>query len=303
MKVAVTGATGLVGGALSRNLIQAGHQVLVLARNPEKAQEKIPQVEALPWDATSGISPGQALEGLDAVVHLAGAPLAAGRWTSRRKAMIVESRVAGTRKLVEALSQCQNPPRVLVNASAIGYYGSSEDELFEETSPPGQDFLAELCQQWESEARRATESGVRVVLVRSGFILSTEGGALPRMLPPFKMGVGGPLGSGKQWMSWIHIKDEVDAILYAIEKEGMEGPLNLTAPNPVTNADFTSALALALRRPAFFRVPGFVLRLMFGEMAETLLLSGQRVLPSNLQKGGYRFSFSELSKALDDLLV
>ncbi len=236
------------------------------------------------------------------MVHLAGEPLAAGRWTSRRKAMIVESRVAGTRNLVEALSQCQNPPKVLVNASAIGYYGSSEDQVFEETNPPGQDFLAELCQAWESEARRAKESGIRVVLVRSGFILSTEGGALPRMLPPFKMGVGGPLASGKQWMSWIHIKDEIEAILYAIEKEGIEGPLNLTAPNPVTNADFTRALALALRRPAFFRVPGFVLRLMFGEMAQTLLLSGQRVVPRNLEKGGYRFSFSELSKALGDLL-
>jgi len=302
MKVAVTGATGLVGGSLSRNLIQAGHQVVALARNPEKAQVKIPQVEAVAWDATSGISAVQALEGLDAVVHLAGEPLAAGRWTSRRKAMIVESRVAGTRNLVEALAQCQNPPKVLVNASAIGYYGSSEDELFEETSPPGEDFLAELCQQWEGEAIRATELGVRVVLVRSGLILSTEGGALPRMLPPFKMCVGGPLGSGTQWMSWIHIKDEVEAILYAIEKEGMEGPLNLTAPNPVTNADFTRALALALRRPAFFRVPGFVLRLMFGEMAQTLLLSGQRVVPRNLEKSGYRFNFSDLSKALDDLL-
>ena len=302
MKVAVTGATGLVGGALSQNLIQAGHQVVVLARNPKKAQDKIPQVEAVAWDATSGIFPGQALEGLDAVVHLAGEPLAAGRWTSRRKTMIVESRVAGTRNLVEAISRCQNPPRVLVNASAIGYYGSSEDQLFEEMSPPGQDFLSELCQQWESEARRASESGVRVVLARSGFILSTEGGALPRMLPPFKLCVGGPLGSGKQWMSWIHIKDEVEAIRYAIEKEEIEGPLNLTAPNPVTNADFTSALALALRRPAFFRVPGFVLRLMFGEMAQTLLLSGQRVVPRNLEKSGYRFHFSELSKALDDLL-
>ncbi len=302
MKVAVTGATGLVGGALCRNLIQAGHQVVILARNPEKARKTLPQVEAVAWDAFSGPSPVQALEGLDAVVHLAGEPLAAGRWTSRRKKMITESRVAGTRNLVEALSQCSSPPKVLVNASAIGFYGSSEDQVFEETSPPGQDFLAELCQQWESEAKRAADSGVRVVLVRSGFILSTEGGALPRMLPPFKMCVGGPLASGKQWMSWIHIKDEVEAIQYAIEKEDIEGPLNLTAPNPVTNADFTSALARALRRPAFFRVPGFVLRLMFGEMAETLLLSGQRVAPRNLEKGGYQFSFSELSKALDDLL-
>lgn len=302
MKVAVTGATGLVGGALSRNLIQAGHRVVALARNPEKAREKVPQVEAVAWDATSGISPGQALEGLDAVVHMAGESLAAGRWTSRRKRTIVESRISGTRNLVEALSKCSSPPKVLVNASAIGYYGSSEDELFEETNPAGQDFLAQLCQQWESQARRATKSGVRVVLVRSGFILSTEGGALPRMLPPFKMGLGGPLGSGKQWMSWIHIEDEVGAILYAIEKEGLEGPLNLTAPNPVTNADFTRALGKALRRPAFFPVPGFVLRLMLGEMAKTLLLSGQRVVPRELEKGGYRFHFSDLDEALDDLL-
>ena len=196
MKLAVTGATGLVGGALCRNLIQAGHQVVVLARNPEKARKTLPQVEAVAWDAFSGPSPVQALEGLDAVVHLAGEPLAAGRWTSRRKKMITESRVAGTRNLVEALSQCSSPPKVLVNASAIGYYGSSEDQVFEETSPPGQDFLAELCQQWESEAKRAADSGVRVVLVRSGFILSTEGGLFP-YAPAFQDVCGWSLGQRK----------------------------------------------------------------------------------------------------------
>ena len=302
MKLAVTGATGLVGGALCQNLIQAGHQVVALARNPEKAREKLPTVEVVAWDATSGHPPIDALEGLDAVVHLAGEPVAAGRWTSQRKKMIHESRVAGTRNLVEGLSHCQNPPKVLVSGSAIGYYGTHGDELLEETSHPGNDFLAELCQQWESEAKRATDSGVRVVLVRSGLILAREGGALPRMLPLFKMCVGGPLASGTQWMSWIHIKDELEAIGYAIEHDEIEGPLNLTAPNPVTNEEFSRTLARVLRRPAFFRVPGFVLQLLLGEMAETLLLKGQRVLPKKLEQSGYQFSFSDLSGAFADLL-
>ncbi|MCZ6486100.1 MAG: TIGR01777 family oxidoreductase [Acidobacteria bacterium] len=302
MKLAVTGATGLVGGALCQNLIQAGHQVVALARNPEKAREKLPTVEAVAWDATSGHPPIEALEGLDAVVHLAGEPVAAGRWTSQRKKMIRESRVAGTRNLVEGLSHCQNPPKVLVSGSAIGYYGTQGDGLLEETNHPGNDFLAELCQQWESEAKRATDSGVRVVLVRSGLILAREGGALPRMLPPFKMCVGGPLASGTQWMSWIHIKDELEAIEYAIEHDEIEGPLNLTAPNPVTNEEFSRTLARVLRRPAFFRVPGFVLRLLLGEMAETLLLKGQRVLPKKLEQSGYQFSFPNLSRAFEDLL-
>ncbi len=302
MKLAVTGATGLVGGALCQNLIQAGHQVVALARNPEKAGKKLPTVEVVAWDATSGHPPIEALEGLDAVVHLAGEPVAAGRWTSQRKRMIRESRVAGTRNLVEGLSHCQNPPKVLVSGSAIGYYGTHGDELLEETSHPGNDFLAELCQQWESEAKRATDSGVRVVLVRSGLILAREGGALPRMLLPFKMCVGGPLASGTQWMSWIHIKDELEAIGYAIENDEIEGPLNLTAPNPVTNEVFSRTLARVLRRPAFFRVPGFVLRLLLGEMAETLLLKGQRVLPKKLEQSGYQFRFSDLSGAFEDLL-
>ncbi len=302
MKLAVTGATGLVGGALCQHLIQAGHQVVALARNPEKAREKLPTVEVVAWDATSGHPPIDALEGLDAVVHLAGEPVAAGRWTSQRKKMIHESRVAGTRNLVEGLSHCQNPPKVLVSGSAIGYYGTHGDELLEETSHPGNDFLAELCQQWESEAKRATDSGVRVVLVRSGLILAREGGALPRMLPLFKMCVGGPLASGTQWMSWIHIKDELEAIGYAIEHDEIEGPLNLTAPNPVTNEEFSRTLARVLRRPAFFRVPGFVLQLLLGEMAETLLLKGQRVLPKKLEQSGYQFSFSDLRGAFADLL-
>ncbi len=302
MKLAVTGATGLVGGALCQNLLQAGHQVVALARNPEKAREKLPTVEAVAWDATSGHPPIEALEGSDAVVHLAGESIAAGRWTSQRKRMIRESRVAGTRNLVEGLSHCQNPPKVLVSGSAIGYYGTHGDGLLEETNHPGNDFLAELCQQWENEAKRATDSGVRVVLVRSGLILAREGGALPRMLPPFKMCVGGPLASGTQWMSWIHIKDELEAIRYAIEHDEIEGPLNLTAPNPVTNEEFSRTLARVLRRPAFFRVPGFVLRLLLGEMAETLLLKGQRVLPKKLEQSGYQFSFSNLSRAFEDLL-
>ena len=291
MKLAVTGATGLVGGALCQDLIQAGHQMVALARNPEKAGKKLPAMEVAAWDAISGHPPVEALEGLNAVVHLAGEAIAAGRWTSQRKRMIRESRVVGTRNLVEGLSHCQNPPKVLVSSSAIGYYGTHGDELLEETSQPGNDFLAELCQEWESEAKRAADSGVRVVLVRSGLILAREGGALPRMLPPFKMGVGGPLASGKQWMSWIHIKDELEAIKFAIEQDTVEGPLNLTAPNPVTNEEFSKTLARVLRRRPFFGFPGSSCDCCWGRWQRVCFSRDSGCFPKNWSKAVFGVVF------------
>ncbi|MDA2938609.1 TIGR01777 family oxidoreductase [Acidobacteria bacterium AH-259-A15] len=302
MRIAVTGATGLIGSALCQSLIQDNHEVLVLARNPEKARQNLSTAEVITWEATSGPPPEQSMDGLDAVVHLAGEAIAEGRWTAGRKRAIRESRVTGTRNLVQAILRSKNPPKVLLSGSAIGYYGPRGDQLVEETSSPGKDFLAEICRQWESEAMRATESGVRVVLLRTGLVLSTEGGALPRILPPFRMFVGGPLGSGKQWMSWIHIQDEIEAIRYAVTKDEIEGPINLVEPNPVTNREFSRELGRVLGRPAFFRVPGFALRLLFGEMAESLLLQGQRVLSKKLQQAGYKFRFPQLNGALLDLI-
>ncbi|MFQ5928439.1 MAG: TIGR01777 family oxidoreductase [Acidobacteriota bacterium] len=302
MRIGVTGATGLIGSALCQSLIQDNHEVVVLARNPEKVRQNLSTAKVFTWEAISGPPPEQSMDGLDALVHLAGEAIAEGRWTARRKRAIRGSRVAGARNLVQAILRSKNPPKVLLSGSAIGYYGPRGDQLLEETSSPGKDFLAEICQQWESEAMRATESGVRVVLLRTGLVLSTEGGALPRILPPFRMFVGGPLGSGRQWMSWIHIKDEIEAIRYAVTKDEIEGPINLAAPNPVTNREFSRELGRVLGRPAFFRVPGFALRVLFGEMAESLLLQGQRVLSKKLQQAGYKFRFPQLNGALLDLI-
>ena len=302
MRIAVTGASGLVGRALCKNLAQDQCTVVALARAPAKVQG-LQTAEVVPWEALSGPPPIEALEGVEAVVHLAGEPVAAGRWNKQRKKDILESRVEGTRHLVETLLSCQNGPKVLLSGSAIGYYGPRSDDSVDETSDPNSDFLGQTCQLWESEAERAAAAGIRVVLLRTGLVLAREGGALPRMLAPFQMFVGGPLGEGKQWMSWIHIADEVGAIRHILQENQIQGPINLVAPSPVTNEEFSRELARVLRRPALFRVPGFVLRLVFGEMAECLLLQGQRVLPKNLEKAGYTFRFPDLGEALENLIL
>jgi hypothetical protein len=303
MRLGITGATGLIGNALCRTLNPGQHQIVVLSRRPEKARLQFPSAQCIGWNATSAPTPQPALEGLDAVVHLAGESIAAGRWNSRRKEKIRESRVAGTRNLVTLLGQLKNPPEVLVSGSAIGYYGPRGDEPLGEDAPPAEDFLGQVCQQWENEAKRATESGIRVVLLRTGLVLSDRGGALPKMLPPFKMFIGGPLASGRQWMSWIHIRDQIGAIQHVLSNREVKGPVNLTAPGPVTNQEFSKTLAGVLKRPALFRVPGFVLRLLFAEMAEALLLNGQRVLPRTLQQSGYEFQFPKLKGAFENLLA
>lgn len=242
------------------------------------------------------------MEGVEAVVHLAGENIGASRWTPERKAEIRRSRVEGTRRLCESLARLSHPPKVLVSASAIGFYGKREDEILREDSPPGRDFLAQVCVEWEAATKPASRAGVRVVPLRFGMILSPAGGALQKMLLPFKLGVGGRIGSGRQFMSWIAIDDAIGAIHHAICTESLQGPVNAVAPNPVTNAGFTQVLARVLSRPAIVSLPAFAARLAFGELADALMLSGARAIPARLQESGYPFRYPELEGALRHLL-
>ncbi len=302
MKIALTGATGLIGTALCENLLRDGHQVVALGRDPEKIRARLSGVEAVQWEATAGPPPAEALETVDAVVNLAGESIASSRWTTSRKQAIRDSRVQGTRHLRKALAASDAKPAVLVNGSAIGFYGDRGEQQLDERSDPGSGFLSDVCRQWEAEALEAESEGIRVVLLRTGIVLSAEGGALQKMLPPFKMFAGGPLGSGKQWMSWIHLADEVGLIREAISNPELSGSLNATSPDPRTNAEFSRALGKALGRPAVLPAPGFALKLLLGEMAQALLLEGQRVYPQKALDAGFRFQFPKLEEALADLL-
>ncbi len=302
MRVAVTGATGLIGQALCQKLIRDGDDVLVLTRSLDRAEKYLPTAKRVMWEATSSLQNVKDLEGLDAVVHLAGASISGARWSEKQKKKIQDSRVLGTRHMVEALNGCRRRPEVLISASAIGYYGDRGNEPLDELSEPGTGFLADICQQWDREALRARDLGIRVVLLRTGMVLSNQGGALPLMLLPFKMFVGGPLGRGRQWISWIHIDDEVEAIRYAIAEKQIEGALNASAPHPLTNREFSRELGKVLNRPSLMPVPSFAVRLVLGEMGERLLLEGQCVLPRKLEAAGYDFRFPQLPEALKNLL-
>lgn len=293
MKILISGSHGLVGRALSASLTNDSHEVISLVRRDRHVGS--PEVE---WDPKRGEIDREHLEGLDAVVHLAGESIVEGRWDTAKKTRIRESRVEGTRLLSETLSSLRHRPKALLSASAIGYYGNRGDEILNESSAPGNDFLSDVCVQWEEATRPAAEKGIRVVNLRFGIILSADGGALAKMLTPFRMGVGGRVGSGEQWMSWIFLADVVGAIRHAIEDDSISGPLNVVAPNAVTNADFTKSLGRALGRPTLFPVPAFAARLAFGEMADALLLSSQRVDPLGLKRANYHFLEPELSGAL-----
>jgi uncharacterized protein len=297
MKITISGASGLIGRRLMKSLAAEGHSLHVLSRH---AGTNLPAgVKISPWDPARAEPPAESLRDADAVIHLAGEPVAQ-RWNDEVKRKIRESRVAGTSNLVQALARLPTRPQTLICGSAVGYYGSRGDETLTESSPPGSDFLAEVCQAWEKAAEDATALGMRVVRVRTGLVLDARGGALPRMLPPFKLGVGGRIGSGRQWASWIHLDDLAGIFQFALTHP-IQGAVNGVTPNPVTNADFTRALAAVLKRPAIFPMPVAALRLMFGEMSEVLLAS-QRALPKAAEAAGYRFRFLHVGAALADLL-
>jgi len=295
MKIAVAGATGFIGQALVSHLGASGHRVVRLVRRGADASRG-----DVTWDPTKGVLDPAALDGVQAVVNLAGEPVAE-RWTAERKRRIKSSRIEGTTLITKTLVGLARPPRVLVNASAIGIYGDRGDEILDESAKPGTGFLADVAQAWEASAAPAIERGIRTVLTRFGIVLGAAGGALEKMLPPFKLGAGGRLGSGKQWMSWVTLDDVVAAIDYAITSDRVSGPVNVVAPNPVTNADFTHELGHALHRPAVATVPAFALRFAYGEMGEAVLLASQRVAPAALQRAGFLFKHTLLADALKQI--
>ena len=297
MRVLVSGSTGLVGTALIESLERQGHKVARLVRQGTAVKGTASE-ERIAWDPVGGGFDAARAEGADALVHLAGASIAGGRWNGARKELLRTSRIDATRHLMGALARLQRPPSTVVAASAIGYYGSRGDELLTEASAPGNDFLAGLCREWEREQVRGAEFGARVVNLRFGVILSKSGGALPRMALPIKMGVGGKLGSGRQWMSWVTLAETIRIIELALANAALAGPVNVVTPNPEQNSDFTKVLAKTLHRSAPLPAPVFALRLALGEMADALLLSSQRVVPSKLLGAGYSFEQPNLAQAL-----
>jgi len=289
--VAVTGATGLIGSALVEQLRASGARVRRLVRPGRGGGDDVE------WDPMRGALAPNALDGVDAVVHLAGEPIAQ-RWSAEKKRAIRESRVRGTELLARTIAEMPRKPRVLLSGSAVGFYGDRGDELLDEASAPGTDFLAGVVREWEAATRAASDAGVRVTLLRTGVVLSPNGGALGKLLLPFRMGVGGPIGSGRQWMSWISLHDHVRAMTFALATETLSGPVNFVAPNPVTNAEFATTLGRVLTRPAFVPVPAFALEVMYGEMARATILSGQRVLPAALVRSGFEHAHPTLEQAL-----
>jgi len=297
-RILVSGASGPIGTALLPSLKASGAHISRLAR--KNAKYSASDEPLIPWDPTQPLS-AETASGFDAVIHLAGESIV-GRWTDEKKREIRDSRVKGTSNLAQALAQAKQKSQVFICSSAIGYYGDRGDELLNEQSSPGSGFLPEVCVEWEAAAKPAIDAGIRTVMMRTGVVLSPKGGALGKMLTPFKLGVGGRIGSGRQWMSWIDVQDMVGAIHVMLENDSLHGPVNMVAPNAVTNAEFTKALAAVLSRPAIFPVPAFAVKLGFGEMGETALLGSQRVEPRRLMDGGYSFQFSDLSASLKHVL-
>jgi uncharacterized protein (TIGR01777 family) len=300
MQIVISGATGFLGRPLAAALASDGHTVIVLSRGGSAPPRAAARLVAWTPDGTAGAW-AAVIDGAGAVINLAGESIAGGRWTAARKRRIHDSRVLATRSLVEAIRQARTPPPVFVSGSAVGYYGPLQDQVATEATPAGTDFLATVCAAWEAEALRAQSARTRVVCVRTGLVLERDGGALPQMLPPFRFGAGGPVGSGRQYWPWIHRQDWIDLARFAIATPAIVGPLNATAPAPVRNAEFARALGRAMHRPAVMPAPGFALKLLLGEMAEGLLLSGQRAVPEKAQRHGYRFTFSNIDDALQAL--
>lgn len=294
MKILISGASGLVGTHLIPTLKAKGHEVYKLIRRTPKNSDEIQ------WDSAQGIPENELskAENFDAVIHLAGDNVGDGRWTEEKKRSIRESRTVGTRVLVESLKKLQNPPKIFIGASAIGFYGNRGDEILTEESAMGEGFFPEVCAEWEEESQKAADFGARVATPRIGVVLSKDGGALAKMLTPFNFGVGGVVGSGKQWMSWIALDDLIGIFHFALENENVMGAINATAPNPVTNEEFTKTLGDVINRPTIIPVPEFGVKLLFGEMGETLLLESTRVIPERTQELGFEFKFTELKEAM-----
>jgi uncharacterized protein (TIGR01777 family) len=301
MRVIITGATGFIGSALTENLVHGGYEIVIMSRNP-KIKSESNKVTYIKWDAKNLNGWTNYIDGAYAVVNLAGENISAGRWTHRRKQTILQSRLHAGTAMVEAVKRANKKPEVVIQASAIGYYGSRGDEVLDESSSPGRGYLPEVAQKWEISTKEVESLGVRHVIVRTGIVLGKDGGALPRLIQPFRFFVGGPLGSGKQWFSWIHLEDETRAIRFLVENENLSGAFNLTAPSPLVTKDFCKILSRVMHRPSWLKVPGFMLHLIMGEMAEALLLTGQRVLPKRLLEAGYRFSYPEVEPALTQIL-
>ena len=305
MKVAITGATGFVGSRLVERLHKQGHRILVLTRNTSSAQKvfpagAFPNVEIVAYTPTISGSWQDALAGCDGVVNLAGEPIAEERWTPEQKQKILNSRQLGTQKIVEAIAKANPKPSVLVNASAIGYYGTSETAIFDETSSSGRDFLAQVCQAWEAEAQKVKDAGVRLVILRLGIVLG-NGGALGKMITPFKLFAGGPLGSGRQWFSWIHLDDLVNLILQALTNPDMAGVYNATAPNPVRMAGLSQTWGQVMQRPSWLPVPGFALEALLGDGA-MVVLEGQQVMPKRTLEAGFEYEYPNLQPALSQIM-
>lgn len=306
MKLAITGATGFVGSRLVERLHAQGDQVLVFTRNPTSAQrvfphEVYPNVEVVAYSPTESGAWQNAIAGCDAVVNLAGESIAQGRWTPQRKQEIFQSRQIGTQKIVEAIAKANPKPKVLVNASAIGYYGTSETDTFDESSSSGNDFLAEVCRAWEAEAQKALDYDVRLVILRFGIVLGM-GGAIARMVTPFKLFAGGPIGTGRQWFSWIHRDDLVNLIITAIKREDIQGVLNATAPDPVRMAEFCQTMGEVMNRPSWLPVPNFAIEALLGDGA-IVVLEGQKVLPQRAQAYDFEFQYPNVKQALTEILA
>jgi uncharacterized protein (TIGR01777 family) len=301
--VAIAGATGFVGAALAAACARDGIKVMALVRDTARAAERLPTAKLFPWDAMKGPPPEAAFEGVDVVVNLIGESIGVGRWSEAKQKRIRDSRVVGTRALVDALRGLSQKPRLLISASGVGYYGDRGEQILTETAEGGKGFLAEVARDWEAEAMKAQELGMRVVLLRNGVVLAKHGGILHRLLTPFRLGIGGRLGSGTQWLPWIHMDDEIGLIRHAMSHQAVSGALNAVAPEPVTNAEFSRALGEVLHRPVAMVAPAFALRLALGVLADEVLLASQRAMPVRTLETGYNFRFPLLRAALDEALA
>ena len=297
MKVLITGSTGLLGTELQRSFTEKGYELLLASRKEPQDDKHIQ------WSIEEGFTDPEKLEGVDVVVHLAGENVSGLRWTDEKKKAIRDSRVLGTRNVVDAISKLKNKPKVFVASSAIGFYGERGEEEVTESSAAGDNFLAGVCKEWEAESRRAEDAGIRTVLLRTGIVLSKDGGALATMLTPFKLGVGGVVGSGKQWMSWISLEDEIAVINYVIENENIRGAVNAVSPNPVTNEEFTKTLGSVLYRPTILPLPEFAVSMIFGEMGDALLLASTKVMPKRLEDAGFEFKHPNLKEAIENAVA